>query len=59
MFGFAFWKVVGQRSGQQVASWKVLGPSWMHSLGALGAVLEAFWAVLEALGDSLGTLGAV
>ena len=66
MFGFAFWKVAGQRSGQQwTAVWTascilegfealldaLSGRSW----GRLGG----FWAVLEALGDSLGTLGAL
>ena len=67
MFGAAFWQVAGQRSGQQVASWKILGPTRVHSLGALGAGLEAFghletaWALLERswrpLGRSWACLG--
>ena len=61
MFGVAFWKVAGQRSGQQVASWKVLARSSGALLEASWALLGASWALLKlvALGDSWGALGGL
>ena len=58
MFELASWKVGGQRSGQQVASWKVLRPS-RKCFGRSWSCLGPLGALLVALGNGLGALAVV
>ena len=53
MFGSVVWQVVGQQSGQQVASWKVLGLSWKR-LGRSWVRLGRSWVSLGRSWDGLG-----